>query len=183
MDELETVLLKVWREACRHIEIDQSTENIAALLLKWLPIDHVWIRRLDRGRSGVETVAVGLPPNNAPLPNVFSQAAPDGLEAFSAWSARGKVEKGTRHSLGDGKLEFLIPAGVEGEILAGPLGKADEPLGVLLLTAAVRCTFEDRHLTLVQKLLEPFRSRWRTINICARSPRFAKPRKPTDVLS
>ena len=116
MDELQTALLKVWREACRHIEIDQSTETIASLLLQWLPLDHIWIRRLDRGHSGLETIAVGLAPPNAALPNVFSTGTPAQLEAFTAWCAQGTIERGTRYSLGDGILEFLIPAGIEGEI-------------------------------------------------------------------
>jgi hydrogenase-4 transcriptional activator len=156
MDELETVLLKVWREACRHIEIERSTENIASLLLRWLPLEHIWVRRLDRGRSGLETVAVGLAHPNVDMPSVFSKASADQLEAFSAWCVQGKVEKGTRHSIGNGKLEFLIPSSVEGEILAGPLGKPHEPLGFLLLTAAVNCSFEKLHLALAEKLLEPF---------------------------
>ncbi len=32
VEEFRTVLLDVWREACRHIEISRSTETIAALL-------------------------------------------------------------------------------------------------------------------------------------------------------
>ena len=43
MDELQSILLRVWREACRHIEIGQSTETIASSLLRWLPLAH----RLD----------------------------------------------------------------------------------------------------------------------------------------
>jgi transcriptional regulator with GAF, ATPase, and Fis domain len=156
MDELQTVLLKVWREACRHIEIDQSTDNIASILLQSLPLNHIWIRRLDRGRSGFETIAVGLAAPYGDLPNVFSSATNGQLEAFSAWCARGTVERGTRFSLGDGKLEFMTPPGIEGEVLAGPLGKANEPSGVLLLSAAVNCTFDKAHLELAQKLLEPF---------------------------
>jgi transcriptional regulator with GAF, ATPase, and Fis domain len=156
MDELQTVLLKVWREACRHIEIEQSTDNIASLLLQWLPLNHIWIRQFDRTRSGMETIAVGLAQPNAQLPNVFSGATPNQLEAFSTWAMRGTIESGTRYSLGDGKLEFLIPQGIEGEILAGPLGKPAEPSGVFLLTAAINCRFEKPHLALAQKLLEPF---------------------------
>ncbi|MCC6124587.1 MAG: sigma-54-dependent Fis family transcriptional regulator [Pirellulales bacterium] len=156
MNELQTVLLKVWREACRHIEIGRSADNIAALLLQWLPLDHIWIRRFDRGRCGFETVAVGLKQPNAALPDGFSPGTPEQLAAFSAWCARGAVERGNRQSLADGKLGFLVPAGIEGEILAGPLGKANEPTGILLLTAAVNCTFEERHLALAERLLEPF---------------------------
>jgi hydrogenase-4 transcriptional activator len=156
MDELQTVLLKVWREACRHIEIDRSADNIASALLKWLPLEHVWVRRLDRGRPGLETVAVGLRSPNAVLPNVFSSATPADLDAFAAWAGDGTAECGTRFSLANGKLAFLVPAGIEGEVLAGPLGKPQEPIGVLLLSAAVNCSFDAEHVALMQKLLEPF---------------------------
>jgi len=156
MDELQSVLLKVWRQACRHIEIERATDNIASLLLQWLPLENIWIRRLDRGRCGFETVATGLTPRGAALPNSFASATPDELEAFAAWSARGTVERAARHSLGEGKLEFLVPSVIEGEILAGPLGKPNEPSGVLLLAAAVNCSFEKMHVALAQKLLEPF---------------------------
>jgi transcriptional regulator with GAF, ATPase, and Fis domain len=155
MDELQNVLLKVWREACRHIEIEQSTDNIASLLLQWLPLNHIWIRRFDRTRGGMETIAVGLA-GNTQLHNVFSGATPEQLSVFGNWCAKATVEQGTRFSLGDGKLEFLIPQGIEGEIIAGPLGKKGEPSGVLLLTAAINCRFENSHLALAQKLLEPF---------------------------
>jgi hydrogenase-4 transcriptional activator len=156
MDEQQTVLLKMWREACRHIEIERSADNIASLLLQWMPLDRIWIRRLDRGRCGLETVAVGLTPPNAALPNGFSPITPEQMAAFSAWCARGAVERGTRHSLAGGKLEFSFPAGIEGEILAGPLGKTNDPTGIIVLTAAVNCTFAEQHLALAEKLLEPF---------------------------
>jgi transcriptional regulator with GAF, ATPase, and Fis domain len=156
MDELQAVLLKVWREACRHIEIEQSTENIASLLLQWLPLSHIWIRRLDRARSGMETVAIGLATSDVPTPSVFSRGTPDQMKAFSAWCAEGNMEIGAQHALGDGKLDFIVPPGIEGKVLAGPLGKTNEPLGVMVLTPAVNCAFEERHLALAQKLLEPF---------------------------
>ncbi len=47
MEEFRTVLLDVWREACRHIEISQSTETIAAMLAKHVPIAQVLVRQID----------------------------------------------------------------------------------------------------------------------------------------
>ena len=38
MLKFQVVLLNVWREACRHIEITQSTETIAAMLVRGMLI-------------------------------------------------------------------------------------------------------------------------------------------------
>ena len=59
MEQSQQVLLKVWQEACRHIEIGQSTANIAAMLACHVPVEQVLVRRIDSIRSGLETVAAG----------------------------------------------------------------------------------------------------------------------------
>ena len=60
MEEFRSVLLDVWREACRHIEISQSTETIAAMLAEHLPIAQVLVRQIDPARGCLETVAMGV---------------------------------------------------------------------------------------------------------------------------
>ena len=45
----------------RHIDISQSTATIATLLAEHFPIGQLLVRRIDRERSCLETVAVGLP--------------------------------------------------------------------------------------------------------------------------
>ena len=42
------LLLRVWREACRHIEIDESIERIAQQIAEHIPADFVLVRRLVR---------------------------------------------------------------------------------------------------------------------------------------
>jgi hypothetical protein len=42
-----TVLLEVWQEACRHIEIPESCGTIARLLGRHLPLEFLLVRRLD----------------------------------------------------------------------------------------------------------------------------------------
>ena len=54
------LLLRVWREACRHIEIDQSIERIAQQLTGHIPADVVLVRRLDATRAILETAATGF---------------------------------------------------------------------------------------------------------------------------
>ena len=58
METLETLLLDVWREACRHIRIEESTAAIAAILCAD-PRRKVLVRRLDPSRLCLETVAIG----------------------------------------------------------------------------------------------------------------------------
>ena len=61
------VLLSVWREACRHIEIRESTASIAALLAEHLPIGCLLVRRLDVQHARLDTVALG-PTDGGSLP-------------------------------------------------------------------------------------------------------------------
>jgi hypothetical protein len=44
------VLLDVWREACRHIEIAEATDLITPLILRQLPLDQIVLRIVDRKR-------------------------------------------------------------------------------------------------------------------------------------
>ena len=60
MQQFQQVLLNVWQEACRHIDIGQATANIAAMLVRHIPVEQVLVRRIDSVRSGLETVAAGL---------------------------------------------------------------------------------------------------------------------------
>src|SRR5690242_6400697 len=57
VDRFNRLLLDVWREACRHIEIAEATDLITPLLLRHLPIDHLLLRVIDLERTVVETVA------------------------------------------------------------------------------------------------------------------------------
>jgi len=53
-------------------------------------------------------------------------------------------------------LGVVVPSGLEGDVLAGPLGGPGHPAGVLLLAAAADQAFAPRHVSLMKVLLEPF---------------------------
>jgi len=156
MEEFQTVLLSVWREACRHIEITQSTATIAAMLVEWMPLAQVLVRRLDRERTSLETVAVGLGTPGALLPHVRTVCSAAQFDSLLTWCAQGEIVRIDREKSKGGQLEFLLPSGIEGDILVGPLGKPEEPSGVLVLCAKPGQSFSQRHMALVQRLLEPF---------------------------
>ena len=51
MEPYAGLLLDVWREVCRHIEIGESIERLGPILVRRLPIDTIVIRRLDPTRT------------------------------------------------------------------------------------------------------------------------------------
>ena len=154
MDEYRTVLLEVWREACRHIDISRSTETIALLLAKEVPIAEVRVVQIDPARNCVETVAVGAAAADG-LPSDARIECSDGqMELLLAWCKLGKVSHGRRAR--GGELASLLPPGVEGDALAGPLAIPGGRAAALILAAPPGQGFEPRHAELVQVLLEPF---------------------------
>ena len=54
MQRFRPLLLEVWRESCRHIEIGESIAILAPMLARHLPLDLIVIRRVDLQRRCVE---------------------------------------------------------------------------------------------------------------------------------
>jgi len=59
MERFREILFTVWREACQHIEIGESTATIAKMLVEHIPLAQVIVRRFDRSKSVLETVKQG----------------------------------------------------------------------------------------------------------------------------
>src|SRR5690606_32553817 len=59
MDRSREVLLEVWREACRHVEIRQSVTALARLIRPQLPVETLLVREIDSKRGVIETVGAG----------------------------------------------------------------------------------------------------------------------------
>ncbi|MCD4726289.1 MAG: sigma 54-interacting transcriptional regulator [Pirellulales bacterium] len=158
MERFQRVLLGVWQEACRHIEIGQSTANIAAMLVRHVPIERILVRRIDVQRSVLETVAVGpAEPEHCPT-DVRSECMPAELEALLAWCRGGKVARlhGGKSSSDDLPVDKIVPGRHRGDVLIGPLGDPAEHCGVLVFIATKDRAFDPKHVELAQLLIEPF---------------------------
>jgi transcriptional regulator with GAF, ATPase, and Fis domain len=154
MDRYRDVLLDVWREACRHIEIRESAGTIAAMLARQLPLAALLVRRFDAQHGWLDTVAVGQP-----RPNGFKATARTTLTAgqqrkLAAWARHGEVLHGRAEERTE--LAFLVPPQVAGEAAAGPLAGADGFAGALVLVAEGSSSFRPLHLQMAKALLEPF---------------------------
>jgi transcriptional regulator with GAF, ATPase, and Fis domain len=150
-----TVLLEVWQEACRHIEIPESCGTIARLLAQHLPLEFLLVRRFDAAHASLDTVAIGQP-----VPGPFHatpkrQLTPAKLERLKQWGAAGSVTHG-RARQRSGDLAVLVPDEIEGEVLVGPLMGPEGLAGALILAAPYLKSYRPEHVEMVAALLEPF---------------------------
>jgi hydrogenase-4 transcriptional activator len=155
MHRFREILLSVWRETCRHIDLSESVRTVAPLLAERLPLETVIVRRLDAQHQSLETIVVAategsLPPNIGRTP--CSEAR---FKRLVSWVKAGKLLHGQRIKR-SGELAMIVPEEIEGEVLAGPLQSPDGPGGVLAFIAAHTKSFKEEHLRMVEELLEPF---------------------------
>ena len=155
MEKFNAVLLDVWREACRHIEIHESAGTIAVMLAKHLPIEMLLVRRFDGQHQVVETVADGSPLTNPVHATMKSSCTSAKWSRLLAWAKRGEplhapAERRT------GEIATVVPPEVSGEILVGPLSGPDGPAGVLILAAEHQKSFRSVHQEMLKALLDPF---------------------------
>ena len=85
MERFGTVLLDVWREVCRHLEIGESVARVAPILVRRLPVDVTFVRRLDVARSQVETVATGLCQGKPAALSAKNTCSPEALKRLLLW--------------------------------------------------------------------------------------------------
>ncbi len=155
MQRFAGLLLDIWREAGKHLEIGESVSRVAPLLARRLPADFLLVRHLDVARSAVETVAAGRCQGEAPGLPAKSLCSTGEMEQLVRWCRQADT---VLHPAAEVEklLPGLLPAGLAGEILSGPLTTEEQPIGALVLVARSASTFAAEHEELVRSLLEPF---------------------------
>lgn len=150
------LLLNVWREACRHTDIGDAVAESAPALFQRLPLDYVLIRRVDMNRRLVETIAAGVCRPGVTVPeHTRDELEPADFDRLLSWCRQGDVE----HGFDSSQIDLppgTLPAGLKGEILAGPLASSDGAVGLVLFVTHLPRRFQDRHHQQLKELLEPF---------------------------
>jgi transcriptional regulator with GAF, ATPase, and Fis domain len=153
MERFLPLLLEVWKEACRHIQIDESITRIMPVLERRLPLERLLIRRFDAGRASLDTVAQAtrggdgdVLPSRTPCPAAV-------FERILAWAGSHRALRGDVQTVSEG-LPGLLPEGLTGQVLAGGLPGPDGPIGAVVLTAMPR-GFAPEHEPLLEALLDP----------------------------
>jgi hydrogenase-4 transcriptional activator len=164
------LIFDVWREVCRHLEIHESVERLLPRLAGQLPLNALLIRRIDRQRSCLETVACGLARASATISAGKIPLTEKELGHVLSWCQQGRVA--SRHNetaaadLGNARVSpqsrecprvLLESLPNEAQILVGPLANERRaPLGLIVVVGQSSQPFSKRHIELVRELLEPF---------------------------
>ncbi len=156
MKKFQPVLLSVWQEACRHIEINELVQKIAPMLQNDIPVDQVMIRRIDSSEGFLDTVALGFTDPQHIQPPTHSSCSKEGLKKLLKWCGRGEVFLHRADDPAQTPPLTVLPIGVRRDALIGPLGNPEECRAVLVLIAGPNDSFNLRHQKLVQALLDPF---------------------------
>ncbi|MBN2215734.1 MAG: sigma 54-interacting transcriptional regulator [Pirellulales bacterium] len=155
MHQFQEVLLAVWREVCQHLEIGQSAQTITSLLLDDVPLSQLFIRRVDRQKACIETIAVGLPGGEYVRLDGVTRRSAEEIGQLLNWAERGEI---LRHQSGRPlvvEVELAFPYDGKRDLLLGSLRAADGSLGILVLVAADGQSFTARHVALAEVLLDP----------------------------
>lgn len=149
------VLSSVWREACRHIEIEESVAAIGKSVAAHLPLRALAVFRIDSEAKAIEPLAVGAPPALTPLMMRGITVAARPWRRMGAWLRGGEVI-GWGDAAGEGWLPAVLPPGIADDVLAGPLPSAGGRAGILVLVAESGKQFSPLHRQTMHGLLEPF---------------------------
>ncbi|MFM9025828.1 MAG: sigma-54 interaction domain-containing protein [Planctomycetaceae bacterium] len=157
MNDSGDVLSAVWREACRHIEIEESIEAIAAVLAVHLPLRGIAVLRPSPADHVVETIAAGETGGSRAIAARTEKLPPSVWQRLTQWLHGGplvRLEDGGE----DGDDDWLrsgLPAGLDGCLLVGPLRCQHAPAGFVVFSSEATSRFTAAHEAVARQLLEP----------------------------
>jgi hydrogenase-4 transcriptional activator len=140
--------LAIWREACRHLDIEESLGRMLPVIARFLPVDSIAALRVNVGERAIETVAVeGTKVAGVPVGRV--ELEPDVLASLVAL-----FETRTPVAIDEAALfEVPVRAKTSGNVLLAPLGGDEGPAGLVVLHGA--SGFDDTHVRAARSLIEP----------------------------
>ena len=123
------VLSEVWREACRHIEIQSSTTAISSAVARFLPIRAIAVLGVDAANRTIESLAVGTVPGTTRLVPRPKTVSADRVDRLLAWLKDGEVvETAAARGTDRGWLAACLPD----ELAAGPAAGSAGTAGLIV---------------------------------------------------
>ncbi|MCU0875612.1 MAG: sigma 54-interacting transcriptional regulator, partial [Pirellulaceae bacterium] len=153
----DDLLLRVWQEICRHVEITESTAAIVRLLREVTPLHRVLVRQIDRQRGVIETCADTALAESGEAAALRTAVSPDQVQRLEdAWREQ-RVRCWAPGEAGQGAAGCLLPTDAHAaSAIVGLLTAPHGFLGVLILVAASGERFTPEHVALADMLLDPF---------------------------
>ncbi len=158
MEQYRGILLNVWREACRHIELAESILTIGRILQEHLPPGRLRIIHFNPADGTLETLAAYPADDPEPRPQ-RARLSRGEMAALRRWCEVGRVAPlptargGVASSLPAALREAAAAEG-QGALIC-PLRTGEGALGALVLTLDAPGPPQERHRELLTALLEP----------------------------
>ncbi len=154
MEVPSDLLLSIWREVSRHVEIEESVARIAPLLWPRVPAESIGLLRFNLTHRRLDAVAMEDRRSEGPgLPRHYCIEDKD-FEDLLAWGRSAVVVR----TSGSGELRkvlALLHSPEHADLLVGPLADDSGVHGIFLAAACRSGTFSAEHARLLAALLEP----------------------------
>lgn len=155
MEPFEQLLLNVWREACRHLELSASIKTITRMLSRPMSVDQCVLCRVDEHSRRIETLAVGIPKDGQWRQESGSQWSAAEIQRLVRWCRRGQLTRCTTKAHDRNPAAAVIPDWLSGDVLVGPLVSEHGTIGLLMLRRQGGGSFQPSDERIGQALLEP----------------------------
>ena len=154
MEKFNQIILDIWREACRHIEIAESLPQMAKILSHHMPLAQICIRRLDETNFQVNTIAAGFRESGQVSCFRSTSCTAGQIRTVKSRSDRPPVLHGSMSESEQAFIRLIFPF-EHHDIMIGNLGTHEGDHTYLVLIAQKKNPFTLKHAEMVKMLLEP----------------------------
>lgn len=147
---VDAALLQLWRESCRHIRLEESSQAIAQALRHVIPFERMLIRSLDSKLRHLNTITEE-PPSSPANSRARSLSVAE-CDQLRRWCRSDRIL--TRGKRQTGVLGLLMAEPLTADVIAIPLAEEGSHAALILL-AAEGNQYEPEHVDLAQRLSEP----------------------------
>lgn len=154
LSQFQQVLLPIWREACRHIELHESAAKMLELLQAQMPVEAIVVQRIDSERQQLATVAIA--PSGARFATRGLRACPE----RELKKLRASIRSGIVYKL-DGpsaEVDYSELLGIDSDhraTMVVPLCGENGAKGTVVLIARRDSQFTLLHEQMAESLREP----------------------------
>ncbi|HEX7069739.1 MAG TPA: hypothetical protein VF190_02990, partial [Rhodothermales bacterium] len=149
------ILLEVWREACRQLDLGESIVRLGVLIKRRVPVDLVLVRLISIDEGLIETVGLTVC-GHAPIPrHARLELRPDDQDRVASWIREGQTLRSSGRERSP-LLQALTPKDVTGQVIAIALGSQESSPGALVLVRTGPERFSDDEATALEALRDPF---------------------------
>jgi transcriptional regulator with GAF, ATPase, and Fis domain len=155
VSESQLVLLQVWQEICRHLEISESAGAVADLLQGQLPLSQLSIYRFESEQRRLRIVAAAPSLDGRESPGDIHLSINDAVQLERWLNRRAPTHWTTDRPKAEMVLQFIDCSSVDGDWLLAPLVGEHGAAGIMVAAATPDQTFDQPATDLLSALAEP----------------------------